>query len=64
MTERERTPDPENDSGAEPAGGEERLSQIRNLGNALLAAGDDAVARTISSDSEQFLGAIKQEGGQ
>ena len=45
-----------------PAGG--NLSQLRLAGEELLAAGADAISRTLSTDSEAFLAATKQQGGQ
>ena len=30
----------------------------------LLAAGDDAINRVVSGDSEEFLAGMRQEGGQ
>ena len=50
-------PTPEN-----PSGG--ALNQLRLAGEELLAAGQDAISRTLSSDSEAFLEATKQQGGQ
>ena len=40
------------------------LEQLRLAGEELLAAGADAIALTLSSDSEAFLDATKQQGGQ
>ncbi|MFN0178495.1 MAG: hypothetical protein ACKVZ0_06810 [Gemmatimonadales bacterium] len=40
------------------------LRQIRQQADALLAAGDEAIRRALSSDSEAFLRANRQEGGQ
>jgi hypothetical protein len=40
------------------------LAQMRLAGEALLAAGADAINRTLSSDSEKFLAASTQQGGQ
>jgi len=45
-----------------PAGG--NLEQLRLAGEELLAAGADAITMTLSSDSEAFLAATKQQGGQ
>lgn len=45
-----------------PTGG--NLEQLRLAGEELLAAGADAIALTLSSDSEAFLEATKQQGGQ
>jgi hypothetical protein len=45
-----------------PAGG--NLEQLRLAGEELLAAGADAIAVTLSTDSEAFLAATRQQGGQ
>ena len=42
----------------------EGLSEIRAAGEAFLTAGDDAISRALSSDSEAFLSASRQMGGQ
>jgi hypothetical protein len=55
--EQQQNPTPES-----PAGG--NLSQLRLAGEELLAAGADAISMTLSSDSEAFLAATKQQGGQ
>ena len=47
--------------GTAPGG---NLAQLRLAGEALLAAGADAINRALSSDSEKFLEANTQEGGQ
>ena len=54
--EQEQNPTPVN-----PAG---NLSQLRLAGEEMLAAGADAINLTLSSDSEAFLAATKQQGGQ
>ena len=41
-----------------------RLEELRRAGEELLAAGADAINRTLSGDSEAFLASTKQEGGQ
>jgi hypothetical protein len=49
-------------SGAAP---ESLLDTLRAQGNALLVAGDAAIQRTLAgSDSEAFLKAGRQEGGE
>ena len=40
------------------------LSLLRQVGNRFLAAGDEAISRALSSDSERFLSANRQQGGQ
>ena len=63
MNERERQlpPAPPDGTGAAGAG---RLEELRRAGEELLAAGDDAIRRALSADSEAFLRANRQEGGQ
>jgi len=49
-------------SGDSPQGG---LDALRAAGNQMLAAADDAIQRTLTgSDSETFLRATRQQGGQ
>ena len=43
---------------------EDRLEQIRQTANEFLAAGDEAIRRALSGDSEAFLRANRQQGGQ
>ena len=40
------------------------LQNVRLEGEALLAAGADAIERALSGDSEKFLRATQQQGGQ
>jgi hypothetical protein len=40
------------------------LDQVRREGEALLRAGDEAIRRGLSGDSERFLTASRQQGGQ
>jgi len=40
------------------------LSELRAAAEQLLAAGADAINRTLSSDSEAYLAASRQEGGE
>ena len=44
------------------AGGQ--LEELRLAGEEFLAAGADAISRTLSGDSEAFLASTKQQGGQ
>ena len=67
MTLRERTEDdrvrgdqPSPDDGPSDA----NLRRVRLAGQSLLAAGADAIERALSGDSERFLQATRQEGGQ
>jgi hypothetical protein len=47
------------------SGSGERLQQIRDQGDSLLAAGDDAIQRALAgSNSEAFLRSTRQLGGQ
>ncbi len=68
MNLRERSSDhdqPRPPSSTGPDGpDDEGLSEIRAAGEAFLAAGDDAISRALSSDSEAFLSASRQMGGQ
>ena len=65
MEQRERRVDPGaprgDGSGAEPGGNLERL---RRSAEDMLAAGDEAIRRALSADSEAFLTASRQSGGQ
>jgi len=67
MRLRERTDD--NREGRAPdAGGdgssEANLRSMRLAGQSLLAAGADAIQKALSGDSESFLAATRQQGGQ
>jgi hypothetical protein len=59
---RNREPEQQQPAPENPAGG--NLAQLRLAGEELLAAGADAITRTLSTDSEAFLAATKQQGGQ
>ena len=50
----------------QPEGGEGggNLSEIRQEAGRLLDVGDDAIQRALSGDSERFLEAGHQQGGQ
>ena len=48
--------------GAAPEGTD--LTAARQDGESLLAAGDEAISRALSGDSERFLAANRQQGGQ
>jgi len=45
------------------SGGGDNLSTLRQAGSELLAAGDEAIRRALSGDSERFLQANRQQGG-
>jgi hypothetical protein len=67
MTERERRhpserPGPEGGNGGPGDAGQ--LDELRRAGEDLLAAGEEAIRRALSADSEAFLRANRQEGGQ
>jgi hypothetical protein len=40
------------------------LGELHRVGEDLLAAGDEAIRRALSGDSEAFLRANRQKGGQ
>ena len=45
-------------------GGTDNLDQLRESADRLLAAADDAIDRTLSGNSDAFLEANRQHGGQ
>jgi hypothetical protein len=49
---------------APPAGGPSNLEQMRQRGESLLQAADQAIAQALSGDALAFLNATQQEGGQ
>jgi hypothetical protein len=63
MRQRERQDNqPSPGGGSEPEGG---LDRLREQANRFLAAGDEAINRALAnSDSEAFLSANRQQGGQ
>jgi len=65
MTERERIEQSNTVQPSSEAGDEgESLEQIRQTANEFLDAGDEAIRRALSGDSEEFLRANRQHGGQ
>jgi hypothetical protein len=54
---------PNNDSGGQPGSGDV-LQQARERGDRLLAAGDEAIRRALSGNSQNFITASRQQGGQ
>jgi len=66
MGDRERRIDPSEEvrasAGTPPAG--DSLDGVRQTGEHMLAAADAAIRRTLSGDSEGFVRASRQEGGQ
>ena len=47
-----------------PEGGSGQLSELRQAAEELLAAGAEVINRTLSNDSEAYLAATRQQGGQ
>jgi len=45
-----------------PEGG--NLNQMRQTGESFFQAADDTITRALSGDSQAFLNAARQEGGQ
>jgi hypothetical protein len=65
MEPRERHHDDERHGGAPDDGAShEGLDALREAGEGFLAAGDEAIRRALSGDSEAFLRANRQRGGQ
>jgi hypothetical protein len=62
----QRLNDPQHSSGSGgDAGGDDQLQQARAQADRLLAAGDEAIQRALAgSNSEAFLRAGRQQGGQ
>ena len=66
MSERERARPPRERLAGEPAdpGTDDGLTAVRSSAERLLQAADEAIARALSQDSERFLEATRQSGGQ
>ena len=67
MRLRERIEDDREREDQDPSGdgsGDANLRGIRLAGQNLLAAGADAIQKALSGDSESFLAATRQQGGQ
>ena len=64
MDERERQRDPLPAPEGGTAAGNTDLGSIRREGEELLSAGDSIIRNTLSADSEAFLRASRQQGGQ
>ena len=65
MNERQRIRDNNNVQPSSENGGEgESLERIRQTANEFLSAGEEAIRRALSDDSEEFLRANRQHGGQ
>ena len=64
MSLRERPDREARSQGGHPGAPGESLERLRGLGEAFLAAGDEAIRRGLSADSEAFVRAARQHGGQ
>ena len=67
MSERQRHHPPEDNNGAGGSGpvtGGGNLGELHRAGEDLLAAGDEAIRQALSGDSDAFLRANRQKGGQ
>jgi hypothetical protein len=66
MSERQRYHDNDQppSGGGDASGGGGSLGELRRAGEDLLAAGDEAIRKALSGDSEAFLRSSRQEGGQ
>jgi hypothetical protein len=60
--ERENEQQPREAASTAPPGAD--LPALRQAADRFLAAGDEAISRALSSDSERFLAANRQQGGQ
>ncbi len=63
MRQRERANDERHQAGGGTAGGD-NLDGLSTEATRLLAAGDEAIERALSGNSEAFLAANRQHGGQ
>jgi len=67
MSLRERIDDDRDRQTGDPSDngpGDANLQKARVAGQGLLAAGADAIQKALSGNSEQFLAATRQQGGQ
>ena len=67
MRLRERTDEDRVRSGQNPPDGgtnDANLNRLRLAGQDLLTAGADAIQKALSGNSERFLAATRQQGGQ
>lgn len=65
MTAREQMrPERTQTTVVDPGIGGDGLASARAQADQLLGAADKAIARVLSTDSERFLGSIRQQGGQ
>jgi hypothetical protein len=56
--------DLDDDEGRTAEAPKEQSAELRDAGDALLAAADDAIARALSQNSAEFLAQSRQMGGQ
>jgi hypothetical protein len=49
---------------SDPQGPDDHLDRLRDLGEDFLAAGDEAIRQGLSTNSEAFVRAVRQHGGQ
>ena len=54
----------DDDEGRTAEGPSQESAELRDAGDALLAAADDAIARALSQNSAEFLAQSRQMGGQ
>lgn len=66
MTLRERTEEDRVQNGDAPGddSGNANLRRMRLAGQGFLSAGADAIQKALSGNSESFLAATRQQGGQ
>ena len=64
LRERRREDDQAGGNGPVGGGGGGNLDETRRAGEEFLAAGDAAINKALSGNSEQFLAAHRQQGGQ
>ena len=63
--ERRREDGTGGDGDGSPTPGNENLDRLRSVGREFLRQGDEAINNAISrGDSEKFLSAIRQQGGE
>ncbi len=61
--ERHNMPESHGSGGTDPAAND-ALDRLRSAGERFLSAGDEAIRKALSGDSEAFLRANRQRGGQ
>jgi hypothetical protein len=62
----ERTDEDRESQAGDPSTGDsgENLGRMRLAGQGLIAAGGDAIRKALSGNSQSFLAATRQQGGQ